>query len=105
MKLSIIKQLNYSESLWTTLRREKRTHSTRPYAKVDEVLTLGTNFCHFFDLSLKFDGVTSLEALPSMFESTFCLLLSFSNRRTASMIALLCCPCPYIEKSVVRSNL
>lgn len=73
---------------------------------VNTSLTWVTNFCHFFDLSLKYCGhLISLESLTNLQTSWFCPLFSFSNNLIASIIALLCCPCPYIKKSDVRPNL
>ena len=64
--------------------------------------TCAMNFCHFLALSLK-----ELFMTPS-----YCLvvssappLLSFSNKRSASITALRCCPCPYIMNSDVRPSL
>lgn len=41
----------------------------------------------------------------SLLRSWLPLFFPFSNKRSASITALLCCPCPYIKKSGVRPNL
>lgn len=70
------------------------------------LLTWVTNFSHFLDLSLKLRGeLVPFDSSLSLPESLFSSIFPFSNSRTASMIALLCCPCPYIKNSGVRPNL
>lgn len=76
------------------------------FEKSNQLLTRITNCCHFFDMSLNCCGdVIPVDSSPNDLESSFLLLFSFSNNLTASMTALLCCPCPYIKNSDVRPSL
>jgi hypothetical protein len=65
-------------------------------------VTCVTNLSHFLALSLKEFFMSPSSCLTATPRPS---LLACSNRRSASIMALLCCPWPYITNSDVRPSL